>query len=1088
MPDDASPIPSQPGQLFSSSKFWLARKIPSRSELSKKLTSNGAVVVALEKQADYCLVDPNARQLPTGQTCYDYNYVYDSLNKNELQDLDGYVVKLPAATERPVGSRTLGAKSTKTRFTPQDDQLLHNWITPYRESGGSYKGNEIYQQLARKYPHHPFQSWRSRYLDYVQHDQLDVTEHVDAFAEIAVARAELAEQRPPKRRRLNDSRPANQAIPAARTAQTPEAAGPADAHTLGVPTTTVRQQVNAPPANNVQPDVRTEQTPPRDDRVNVEDLETASETNNEINYTEVVDLTPREARRQSLSVQTWRSMLKAHPTLSWTEADRLYKAVPYIYDSSPEHQSSCFQNMAMAGEWDRHSAAEWELYYHELILPEYIRRNGLRDDAELEMFIKDALVREAQRDQTPEIKKEPSPDPRTPAERQIDRERERARAETKDIAFSETSENSDPGDAFTADEEIPVAERQPSPTLEPPSPVAPRTEVHANEGRKRASQQTNSTQSESQPLQASQQPTSSPKKKLFGQTLSMSQTDTQAGTQTDLTGIEVNAGSTFQHSSASEGVDKAAVTSSLSSVPTVQKPPKSYQEPPKSASTSQESAQYDTAKQAQVPANGSTETSMTSIEKHVQERVRPPSPHQSSPVVDLLGDGELDNDEVRSEGGLSDTGSEFMAFDTAPERSQLWETNPEHAGDVQHQEADYDERSLEEESDETDDESTEPQDTDEFKRPPTPMRRKILSERVPDEGEEVENEPEAYSMQYEGPVVRDAAAKRIETQALFQHTENEASEFDLPPPEGGWEALGLEDVDDEDPDQPITTVELPDDHPLKRRASSTPSQTTESSSETDDRNSSPVVIPQPQEIHEISSDETQSTTDDDEEHVPAAPEPEPPGSPGSVRSRSASFASSTTTSSRRSNLTRRSVGSAGSDSLRNSHTLRNWLAAQKKHYDRLPELIFKRLASVAAQATCQDPTSATMLLRDLVEAFNSSEDTRRAKHEHIQSLRKRKDPHYQPLPFKAKNTITDTSAKTLLPADVMGIWTTEDDDDLLSHTSASIGRVEKKHTKSGVKKRAGFLQRRYGLVRDADNSAGPSASTTPARRTAKRMK
>lgn len=1090
MPHDVPQRPPRIGRLFSPLKFWVAHRIPDRSEVLKALTNHGGVVVQFEKEADYCLVDPAAKLLPTGRTFYDYKYVDDSLNISQLQDPDDYSIQLPAAADRPVGSRRLAGKSTRTRFTTQDDQLLYNWIIPYRDNGGTWQGNEIYKQLERKYPHHPYQSWRSRFIDYVQYMRLSVTENVDPFEEIVNTEAEQDGQRSPKRRRLNDPRSADIETTPARPSQvtqqarTPKPTASTVVRPPSVPRTPRQQQVSPPPADAAEPEDQARQPSPHRDVVNVVDLDSASATESQttVPNTENIELTPRDAQRQSLSVKAWRSMREVFPTLTWTEGDRLYKAVPYIYGSNPDDRKTCFQNMSQAGEWDRHSAEQWETYYHEAVLPEYIRRNGIRDEEELEVFITDALAREeAQQEQTPEIKREPSPDPRDAAERQRDCELERARAEIEDIAFSETSSDSENrADASAAHEEVPTVEHRPSPAVELRLLAAQRASVHANEGRKRASQQTNSTQSDSQPLQASQPPTMSPKKKLFGQTLSVSQTGTQADTQTELTSTEVNAGSAFYHSSASDEANRATVTSSLSSVPTAQKPPESYQLPPKSASTSQETAQHDTADKSAVADDAGVKTSVTSIGNRPGQRAPSAPLRATSPSIDLLGDGDLDDDDGRSQGALSDTGSEYMAFDTAPERSQLWETAADHADKEVDEAVDDDEEGTTGESDQHENDTAVSRKSI-IRRPPTPIRSRVVFKEMEDDDEEITNEPEAYSMQHE-QVVRPTTTDRIETQALFEYNENDVSEFDLPPPEGGWEALGLADMSGEDPDEPISTVELPDDHPLKQRMSPSPSQTTESSTELDNRHSSPVVVPQAQEVHEISSDETQATTDDEEEEeeeeVPVAPAPQIQETPRSAPRRSVSVASGTTTSSHTTSSGKQSSNSPAFDNLPSLRILQNWVEAQRKRYEELAPLVFKRLASTAVQSTNENITSATILLRTMVAAYTASETTRRLEHDGLQNPKRPRQ--YQPRPFKPKKKLNDTDIKILLPDDIMGVWTAEDDEALLSCTSARIRRVHKKHTKTGAKKRARFLGHRYGLVSKTGRAADSSTSATPA--------
>lgn len=35
----------------------------------------------------------------------------------------------------------------------KDDQILYDWVKPFEEQGGAYKGNEIYKQLENEVLH-----------------------------------------------------------------------------------------------------------------------------------------------------------------------------------------------------------------------------------------------------------------------------------------------------------------------------------------------------------------------------------------------------------------------------------------------------------------------------------------------------------------------------------------------------------------------------------------------------------------------------------------------------------------------------------------------------------------------------------------------------------------------------------------------------------------------------------------------------------------------------------------------------------------------------------------------------------------------
>jgi hypothetical protein len=41
-------------------------------------------------------------------------------------------------------------KETRNRFTAKDDQILYDFVKPFEDRGGAYRGNVIYQQLEEK--------------------------------------------------------------------------------------------------------------------------------------------------------------------------------------------------------------------------------------------------------------------------------------------------------------------------------------------------------------------------------------------------------------------------------------------------------------------------------------------------------------------------------------------------------------------------------------------------------------------------------------------------------------------------------------------------------------------------------------------------------------------------------------------------------------------------------------------------------------------------------------------------------------------------------------------------------------------------
>ncbi|KAK0739055.1 Rap1 Myb domain-containing protein [Apiosordaria backusii] len=156
---------SYEGTLFNGLKFWVSKRVPLRSDVVAKIKNNGGKTVEMEKLADVLIWD---NLLPRGAPpgAISFKFVDDCVSKGEIVNKEEYLV---TSSTRPVGSSVLTQKGTKNSFTPQDDQILLNWIRQKEEEGASIKGLAIYQELAKKYPHHTYQSWRSRFVDKLSH-------------------------------------------------------------------------------------------------------------------------------------------------------------------------------------------------------------------------------------------------------------------------------------------------------------------------------------------------------------------------------------------------------------------------------------------------------------------------------------------------------------------------------------------------------------------------------------------------------------------------------------------------------------------------------------------------------------------------------------------------------------------------------------------------------------------------------------------------------------------------------------------------------------------------------------------------------
>ncbi|KAI4200023.1 MAG: hypothetical protein LQ346_002454 [Caloplaca aetnensis] len=150
------------GTLFQGSRFWLSQKVPQRKWFIEEVEANGGKITHLEKDADIKIVDHLQKQQLPGT--YSYRYIEDSVRNGTLEDLEKHAVGPPIGTLRQVGSTIQPSRSSRTKFTSDDDRILVNWVVGIEQSGGATSGNEIYKQLEAKNPRHTWQSWRDRWV------------------------------------------------------------------------------------------------------------------------------------------------------------------------------------------------------------------------------------------------------------------------------------------------------------------------------------------------------------------------------------------------------------------------------------------------------------------------------------------------------------------------------------------------------------------------------------------------------------------------------------------------------------------------------------------------------------------------------------------------------------------------------------------------------------------------------------------------------------------------------------------------------------------------------------------------------------
>ncbi|KAK4190893.1 hypothetical protein QBC35DRAFT_402579 [Podospora australis] len=61
----------------------------------------------------------------------------------------------------------IGSQKGRVPFTPEDDDILMQFVGGHVQAGRKDKGNAIYKLLEEEHPHHTYQSWRDRWVKYV---------------------------------------------------------------------------------------------------------------------------------------------------------------------------------------------------------------------------------------------------------------------------------------------------------------------------------------------------------------------------------------------------------------------------------------------------------------------------------------------------------------------------------------------------------------------------------------------------------------------------------------------------------------------------------------------------------------------------------------------------------------------------------------------------------------------------------------------------------------------------------------------------------------------------------------------------------
>ncbi|CAK7205848.1 hypothetical protein SEUCBS139899_008627 [Sporothrix eucalyptigena] len=160
---------------FEGLKFWVSIHAPGRTK--RDITNNGGIVVAAEKDADICIMDPARAGQNPAKHLFSHVWITDCIRQQTQLDEGPYRVATIIAQENerrrqeedppaersqytlveaprarpPAGS----LKRVRNEYSREDDRILVQWL---REKAAE-------AEREHKYPHHTYHSWRSRWIN-----------------------------------------------------------------------------------------------------------------------------------------------------------------------------------------------------------------------------------------------------------------------------------------------------------------------------------------------------------------------------------------------------------------------------------------------------------------------------------------------------------------------------------------------------------------------------------------------------------------------------------------------------------------------------------------------------------------------------------------------------------------------------------------------------------------------------------------------------------------------------------------------------------------------------------------------------------
>ncbi|KAI1623664.1 hypothetical protein EDD37DRAFT_632140 [Exophiala viscosa] len=358
-------------KLFSGQTLWFSHAVPQRQWLMENARLNGATIVNRDVDANIKLVDHARKNQAPGT--HSYKYVESSIRNGVLENLADHAVGVSTRVARPVGSTVTAPRGGRVAYTEEDDQFLWNWMKPFEDNGGVYKGNEIYKQIEEVNPRHTFQSWRDRWIKSTRFQKRQLTNT-----------AQSEERRP---HLADDDAERSTQSPTPEPAQAPLRSSPSGKRKRGPDDGGERVRPK------IQPTRATRSLEARNHQ-NVDDPVppvTAAEQDTAGEARQAVPLANAQAAQAELGAEQVEvqgeeddtELLGLSPSnvgggFNIKEYKALYRMVPELTDAVSDEFQGLWKELAASPEYPGHKPDQWKYFFEYRVVPDYCRNKKLK--------------------------------------------------------------------------------------------------------------------------------------------------------------------------------------------------------------------------------------------------------------------------------------------------------------------------------------------------------------------------------------------------------------------------------------------------------------------------------------------------------------------------------------------------------------------------------------------------------------------------------------------------------------------------------------------------------------------------------------